>query len=46
MTAEETPEGTVLPELEASRNAERIVVEKKLNCLEVAGKMFVLYKYP
>jgi hypothetical protein len=44
MAADEPPEGTVSPELEASREAERKVVDKNLDCVQVAGKMFVLYK--
>ena len=44
MAAEEPPEGTTFTELEALREAEIKVIEKNLNCVEVAGKMCVLYK--
>jgi hypothetical protein len=42
--APEPAVGTVSPELEAFREAEAKVRDKDLNCDEVAGKMFVLYK--
>ena len=42
MAADEPPEGTVLPEIEALREAEIKVIEKNLDCIKVAGKMFVL----
>jgi hypothetical protein len=43
MAAEEPLAGTVLPELEAFREAEAKVRDKDLACAEVAGKMFLLY---
>ena len=46
MAAEEPPAGTVLPELEASTAAERLVIDKNLACAEVVGKMFVIQKSP
>ena len=44
MAAEEPPPGTVFMELQALSVAERNVILKKLTCVEVAGKMFVLYE--
>ena len=44
MAAKEPPPGTVLPELQASREAKRKEIDKNLACVEVVGKMFVLYE--
>ena len=44
MAADETLAGTVSPELVAFQEAESKINDKNLACVEVAGKMFVLYK--
>ena len=44
MAAEEPPEGTVSPELEAYREWDVKLIEKHLGLVKVAGKMFVLYE--
>jgi len=44
MAADEPLAGTVSPELVAFQEAESNVNDKNLACVEVAGKMFVLYK--
>ncbi len=38
------PEGFESMEFVASKAADRKVVDKNLDCVDVAGKMFVLYK--
>ena len=43
MAAKEPLPGTVSPELQASREAERKVNDKNLACAEVAGKIFVFF---
>ena len=44
MAAPEPEPGTVSPELVAFQEAEAKVNNANLACVEVAGKMFVLYK--
>ena len=44
IAAPEPAVGTVLPELESFQEAKAKVRDKDLDCAEVAGKMFVLYK--
>ena len=44
MAADEPLAGTVLPELVAFQEAKSNVNNKNLACVEIAGKMFVLYK--
>ena len=44
MAAAEPEPGTVSPELVAFQEAKAKGKDKKLACVEVAGKMFVLYK--
>ena len=44
LAADETSEGTVLPEFEAVRDSEQKIINANLKCVNVAGKMFVQYK--